>query len=100
MMLLQTFAGGQRGGEMLSNLVVMPLMMIGGSFFPFEAMPAWMAAVGQWTPNGLAVLRLKDLLYGAPSTAALLVAVLGIGVPAVAAFVLTGRRLGGRFAIG
>jgi ABC-type uncharacterized transport system permease subunit len=75
-------------------------MMIGGSFFPFEAMPAWMAAIGQWTPNGLAVLRLKDLLYGAPSTAALLVAVLGIGVPAVAAFVLTGRRLGGRFAAG
>jgi ABC-type multidrug transport system permease subunit len=100
MMLLQTFAGGQRGGEMLSNLVVMPLMMIGGSFFPFEAMPAWMAAIGQWTPNGLAVLRLKDLLYGAPSTAALLVAVLGIGVPAVAAFALTGRRLGGRFAAG
>ena len=62
--------------------------------------PAWMAAIGQWTPNGLAVLRLKDLLYGAPSTAALLVAVLGIGVPAVAAFALTGRRLGGRFAAG
>ena len=49
---------------MLASLMVFPLMMIGGSFFPFEAMPAWMAAVGRWTPNGQAVARLKDILDG------------------------------------
>jgi ABC-type multidrug transport system permease subunit len=98
MFLLQTLATGQRGGELLSSLVVFPLMMIGGSFFPFEAMPAWMAAIGQWTPNGLAVLQLKNLLYGSISPSALGFAALGIGLPAMAAFALASRRLRGRFA--
>ena len=91
--LLHTAGGSQRGGEMLSSVVVFPLMMLGGSFFPFEAMPKWMAAVGQWTPNGLAVARLKDLLYGDPSFSALAVAALGIGIPAVAAFALARLRV-------
>lgn len=97
MTLLQTLASGQRGGEMLSTVVVMPLMMIGGSFFPFDVMPAWMVAIGQWTPNGLAVLRLKDVLYGTPAPTALAVAAAGIGLPAAAAFAVTVRRLQGRF---
>ncbi len=100
MTLLQVVASGQRVAEMLSSIVVFPLMMLGGSFFPFESMPAWMVAIGQWTPNGLAVLRLKELLYGSPSASALLISALGIGVPAAAAFAFTARRLRGRFATG
>ncbi len=98
MTLLQMLASSQRGADMLSSTIVFPLMMLGGSFFPFEAMPGWMAAAGRWTPNGLAVVRLKDLLYGDVSLIPLLVAVAGIGLPAVAAFLLTGRRLRGKFA--
>ena len=90
---LHTAAASQRGGEMLSSVVVFPLMMLGGSFFPFEAMPGWMAAVGQWTPNGLAVARLKELLYGDPAAARLAAAALGIGLPAAAAFLITWRRI-------
>ena len=97
--LVQTLASSQRGGEMLSTIVVFPLMMIGGSFFPFEVMPGWMASVGQWTPNGLAVLRLKDLLYGTPSATLLATSAVGIAIPAAAAFFLTARRLRGRFAV-
>jgi hypothetical protein len=52
-----------------------------------------MATAGQWTPNGLAVARLKDLLYGDPSFSALAVAALGIGIPAAAAFALARRRV-------
>jgi ABC-type multidrug transport system permease subunit len=96
--LLQTMASSQRGAEMLANTFVFPLMMIGGSFFPFDAMPGWMAAAGQWTPNGLAVVRLKDLLFGDPSALSMLVATAGIGIPAAAAFLLAGRRLRGKFA--
>jgi ABC-type multidrug transport system permease subunit len=91
--LLHIAGGSQRGGEMLSSVVVFPLMMLGGSFFPFEAMPAWMAAAGRWTPNGLAVARLKELLYGDPSFSALGVAALGIGIPAAVAFALARRRV-------
>ena len=95
--LLQTFASSQRVAEMLSTSIIFPLMMIGGSFFPFEAMPDWMAVVGQWTPNGLSVVRLKDLLYGEPSATAFLVSSAAIGVPAVAAFFLAGRRVRRKF---
>ncbi len=98
MTLLQTLASGQRAAEMLGSLVVFPLMMIGGSFFPFETMPAWMAGIGQWTPNGLAVLRLKDLLFGAPDVGQFATAIAGIGIPAALAFTLAVRRLRGRFA--
>jgi ABC-type multidrug transport system permease subunit len=91
--LLHLYAGSQRGSELLSSVVVFPLMMLGGSFFPLEQMPPWMAAIGQWTPNGLGVARLKELLYGDVSATALGYAVLGIGIPAVAAFVASRARL-------
>ena len=95
--LLQMLASSQRGADMLSSTVIFPLMMLGGSFFPFETMPGWMAAVGRWTPNGLGVVRLKDLLYGDITLTPLAVAALGIGLPAAAAFLLAGRRLRRRF---
>ncbi len=98
MTLLQTLASNQRVAEMVSSMVVFPLMMIGGSFFPFESMPGWMAAAGRWTPNGLSVVRLKDLLYGDPSAAAFAIAIAAIGLPAAAAFLAAGRRLRYRFA--
>jgi ABC-type multidrug transport system permease subunit len=100
MTLLQVTAASERGAQLLSTLLVFPLMMIGGSFFPFEAMPVWMAAVGQWTPNGLALVRLKEILFGQPSAGPLLLAAAAIGVPAALAFGLTLRRLRGRFATG
>lgn len=62
--LLQIAASSQRGGNLVSNMVLFPLLMIGGSFFPFAAMPEWMAAAGVWLPNGRAVLVLGDLLAG------------------------------------
>jgi ABC-type multidrug transport system permease subunit len=98
LMLLQMLASTQRGADLLSSTVIFPLMMLGGSFVPFEAMPAWMAAVGHWTPNGLGVARLKDLLYGDAAPQAMATAVLAIGLPAVAAFSLAGRTLRRRFA--
>ena len=97
--LLNMFASSQRGADLLSSTIIFPLMMLGGSFVPFETMPPWMAAVGQWTPNGLGVARLKDLLYGDAAPLPLAVAVLGIGLPAAAAFLLAARRLRRKFAV-
>jgi ABC-type Na+ efflux pump permease subunit len=93
MTLLQMLASSQRSAEMLSSTIVFPLMMAGGSFFPFSTMPAWMAAIGRWTPNGLAVARLEDLLYGEAALMPVLMAAAGIGVPAALAFLIAGRRL-------
>jgi ABC-type multidrug transport system permease subunit len=96
--LLHMAAASERGAHLLSNIIVFPIIMIGGSFFPFEAMPAWMAAVGRWTPNGLGVLRLKEILFGTPSAGVLLLSAAGIGVPAALAFLGAARRLRGKFA--
>lgn len=93
------FAGTTRtGAHMLSTMVVFPAMMLGGSFFPFEAMPGWMAAIGRWLPNGQAVTRLKDLLAGTADPRALGIAGVAIAVPAIAAFLLSARLMRGRFA--
>ena len=99
-LLIQLFATSQRGGSLLTNVVMFPLIMLGGSIFPFEAMPDWMAGVGRWTPNGLAVSRLEAMLAGDNDLIPLLVAALGMGLPAVGALVLSMHRLRGRFIAG
>jgi ABC-type Na+ efflux pump permease subunit len=96
--ILHMAATSERGAHLLSNIVVFPIIMVGGSFFPFEAMPAWMAAVGRWTPNGLGVVRLKEIMFGTPSAGVLLLSAAGIGVPAALAFLGAARRLRGTFA--
>lgn len=68
----------RRSANLVTSMVLFPLMMIGGSFFPFETMPAWMRAVGVWTPNGMAVVQLREMLFGVAELPELAVAVLGI----------------------
>lgn len=89
---IQMLASTQRGASLVSTMIVFPLMMIGGSFFPFEAMPSWMVAIGRWTPNGLGVQTLKTLLFGTPQPGAIALATLGIAVPAGLAFAASIRR--------
>jgi ABC-type multidrug transport system permease subunit len=96
-MFLQVLGASQRGANMLTTMVLFPLMMIGGSFFPFEIMPPWMATIGRWTPNGLAVTQVKALMFEQPEARPLLTATLIIGLTALAAFFGCLRRLRGRF---
>ena len=42
------------------NATTFPLLMLGGSFFPMEAMPPWLASFGQFLPNGFLLKGLKD----------------------------------------
>jgi len=99
LVLIQVLSTSTRGGQFLSSMIVFPLIMIGGSFFPFEVMPAWMARIGRWTPNGLAVAKIKEILFGHPEPGALAVAAVALGVPAAVAFWLAVRRLRGQFAV-
>jgi ABC-2 type transport system permease protein len=91
--LIQVSASTFRAASVLSQMVVLPLMMIGGSFFPFEIMPGWMANIGRWTPNGLAVTELKAMLFTRPDLGSIAVAALAIGIPAALAFALAARRM-------
>jgi len=98
LVVLQIVSTNARGAQLLSSLVVFPLIMIGGSFFPFEAMPVWMQHIGRWTPNGLAVMQVKQILFGRLDVRVLLTAAAAIGIPAAAAFMFGVRRLTGAFA--
>jgi ABC-type multidrug transport system permease subunit len=96
-MLLQLLATSQKAGGLLSTLVLFPLMMIGGSFFPFEAMPGWLAAVGRRLPNGWALEQFRQILGGGATAAGLLPAAAGLLAALLAGIWLAGWRLRGGF---
>jgi len=96
--LIQMYASSQRAGSVLTNSIAMPLLFVGGSFFPFEFMPAWMAAIGRYTPNGWALAKLKDILAGRETVATLALAFAVIAVIGAVLFFLNLRRLRGVFA--
>jgi ABC-2 type transport system permease protein len=56
---LQMLAKTQRAANLLTSMLLFPLLMAGGSFFPFAALPGWIAAIGRRTPNGFVVDRLS-----------------------------------------
>lgn len=61
---ITVYAPNQRAANVIENLVIFPLALMGGSFFPFEMMPDWMARIGRFTPNGWAVTQFKALVAG------------------------------------
>ena len=61
---VQLIAPSRRAGAIMGAALLFPLLMLGGSFFPSEVMPRWMGAAGRWTPNGIGVEVLKDILLG------------------------------------
>ena len=64
--LLQVLVKNRRSGEIFGQLLLFPLLMVGGSFFPLEALPDSLAAIGALTPNGWITEGLKAyLLEGA-----------------------------------
>ncbi len=55
---LQMLFSNQKIAGVVSTLVVFPLLMAGGSFFPLAVMPGWIAAIGRASPNGFMADRL------------------------------------------
>jgi len=96
--LVQMFASTRRGASLLANVIVFPIMMLGGSFFPPEALPNWLAAIGRWTPNGYGIAVLKDLQTGAPDVSALLYSIGLFAALTVAGLWLTTFKLRRSFA--
>ena len=62
MLAIQLSCPTRKSAGLFATLILFPLMMLGGSFFPFETMPAWMAAIGKWSPNGMMLEQLKRYL--------------------------------------
>lgn len=49
---LQMLFSNQKTASVFSMMLVFPLLMAGGSFFPMAVMPGWIAAIGRVAPNG------------------------------------------------
>lgn len=97
--LLQLLPDTQRGASVLSSLVLFPLILVGGSFFPFEAMPGFLARIGRWTPNGWALEQLKAILAGGVEAGPLAGAFAGLTLVMLATFWLSALRMRGAFAV-
>ncbi|MCE9592814.1 MAG: ABC transporter permease [Planctomycetes bacterium] len=91
--LVQVTSSSERGANVVGNMVLFPLLMLGGSFFPFEVMPSWMAAIGRWTPNGWALTRFRGWLERDASVGAIALAFGAMVVLIAAAFAFGARRL-------
>jgi ABC-type multidrug transport system permease subunit len=90
---IQVFTPSQRAGGILSMAIMLPLMMVGGSFFPFEAMPSGMAAIGRLTPNGWALEQLKRVLLDTVEIQPIALSFVGLVFIGWLLFMLSVRRL-------
>ncbi len=100
MLALQLSATSQRAGSILTNSILFPMLMLGGSFIPMDVMPAWMATLGRYTPNGWAVGMLTDLLLGRAEMARFLLAVGIFAAACTLLLALSARRVRSGFASG
>ena len=90
---IQVHARSQRAGSILTMAIMFPLMMIGGSFFPFEAMPPWMATIGSLTPNGWALQLLKDIMLHRTDAGSIFLSLLMVMTACVALFLVNAHRI-------
>lgn len=91
------YASSARGGNVLTSLGVFLFGLVGGTFFPFEMMPDWLAAVGRLTPNGWAIVQFKAFLAGSAEPAGLALTFAGLTAVGTLGFLLALRRLRGHF---
>ena len=99
MLVVALAASTARAASVMGNLIVFPLAMIGGCFFPFEWMPAWMARIGRLTPNGWAITQFQAILAGEIDGKQLAVAVAGLTVVSALMFIVALRRLRSGFLV-
>lgn len=57
---LQMLFSNQKAAGLLTTILLFPLLMMGGSFFPLDVLPDWIAAIGRMSPNGFVVDRLTS----------------------------------------
>ncbi len=62
---LQMLFPNNKAANLVTTILLFPLMMVGGSFFPLAALPDWIAGIGRLSPNGFIVDRLSGELTAA-----------------------------------
>ena len=88
----------RRAGAVITNSIVFPLLMLGGSFFPIEIMPKWMGKLSTYTPNGWSLAYLKDILLDRADAGSLLIGAIGLFGVGLVLFLLCAHRMRSHFA--
>jgi ABC-type multidrug transport system permease subunit len=91
--LIYLFASSRRTASTLASIVLFPLLMVGGSFFPFENMPPFMASIGRMTPNGWALAGFKSIISESFSVAEFSIGIAVMLALSTFLFVIASRRL-------
>ncbi|HYL77256.1 MAG TPA: ABC transporter permease [Bryobacteraceae bacterium] len=73
LLILQTLASTERMANLLTNFVMLPLIMLGGGFVPFDWMPQGLAQIGRLTPNGWSVVQLQSIVAGVVNPSAFVI---------------------------
>lgn len=55
---LQMLFSNRKAANLITTILLFPLLMMGGSFFPLDTLPDWLAAIGRLSPNGFIVDKL------------------------------------------
>ena len=97
---LQMMGKTRRAANLISSMLLFPLLLAGGSFFPFAALPDGMAAFGRLTPNGFVVDQLTNEMIAAQSWSIAPVNWLIIAVMAITGLLVCSWRLRAGFARG
>ncbi len=58
----QLLLASERTASTVAGMTVVPLAMLGGSFFPLEAMPENFERFARYTPNGWMLVTLRSIL--------------------------------------
>mgnify|MGYP001815064883 FL=1 len=95
---LQMLFTNQKIAGVVSTLLVFPLLMAGGSFFPLAVMPGWIATIGRASPNGFMADRLTTEVTSIGAGAIDLQSWLIVLVGAVSGLIICGWRLRAGFA--
>jgi ABC-type multidrug transport system permease subunit len=66
---IQMLFPNNRAANLVTMILLFPLMMAGGSFFPMAALPDWIADIGRLAPNGFIVDRLANEFVSATAWA-------------------------------
>lgn len=100
MLLFSLLMPSRKSANIVVNAAVLPMAMLGGAFFPSEAMPEWLANVGGFLPNGFLLKAIKDILVRGQGIQEALMIPFVIGAVMVCVLWLVNQKLIKRLAQG
>ena len=98
LLLVQLWLATERAATTVNGMVMVPLAMLGGSFFPMEAMPESFANFARMTPNGWMLVQLRAILTGPVAAADLARNFAALAAAGALLFALARWRMERRFA--